>query len=172
LQKDLENDEGFFKEVVNTFSAKVSSLNEARRKEQKLPSPYRMKQINACWLRRIKELREMINETEALRNRKSDLFLKLVSLTKELDGPNLLMDTMILTKESLMGQLKALKVAWANEFTETIEFSEDEVERWLVRYINRNDEVDDTLHQSELDLRELKANYLRLKLNMKLLWHL
>jgi hypothetical protein len=29
----------------------------------------------------------MINETQALRNRKSDLFLKLVSLTKELDGP-------------------------------------------------------------------------------------
>jgi hypothetical protein len=83
---------------LNTFSAKVSSLNEAQRKEQKIPSPYHMKQINACWLRRIKELREMINETEALRNRKSDLFLKLVSLTKELDGPNLLMDTMILTK--------------------------------------------------------------------------
>jgi hypothetical protein len=42
LQKDLENDEGFFKEVVNTFSAKVSSLNEARRKEQKtsLALPY------------------------------------------------------------------------------------------------------------------------------------
>jgi hypothetical protein len=48
LQKDLENDEGFFKEAVNTFSAKLSSLNEARRKEQKLPSPYRMRQINAC----------------------------------------------------------------------------------------------------------------------------
>jgi hypothetical protein len=64
----------------------------------------------------------MINENEALRNRKSDLFLKLVSLTKELNGPNLLMDTMILTKKSLTGQLKALKVAWDKEFTETIEF--------------------------------------------------
>ena len=53
-----------------------------------------------------------------------------------------------------MGQPNALKVAWANEFNETIEFFEDEVEKWLVRYINRNDEVDDTLHQSELDLRE------------------
>jgi hypothetical protein len=91
-----------------------------------------MKQINACWLRRIKELKEMINETDVLRNKKSDLFLKLVGLTKELNGPNLLMDTMILSKESLMGQLNALKVAWENEFTETIEFSEDEVEKWLV----------------------------------------
>jgi len=98
----------------------------------------------------------MINETKSLRNRKSDLFLKLVSLTKELDGPNLLMDTMILTKESLMGQLEALKVVLANEFNETIEFSEDEVEKWLVWYINRNDEVDNTLHQSKLDLKESK----------------
>ena len=143
----MENNEGFFKGVVNAFSTKVSSLNEAQRKEQKLPSPYHMKQINACWLSRIKELREIINETDVLRNKKSDLFLELVNLTKELDGPNLLMDTMILTKESLMGQLNALKVAWANEFTETIEFSKDEVGKWLVQYINRNDEVDDTLHQ-------------------------
>jgi hypothetical protein len=60
-----------------------------------------------------------------------------VDLTKELDGPNLLMDTMILSKESLMGQLNALKVAWENEFTETIDFSEEEVEKWLVWYINR-----------------------------------
>jgi hypothetical protein len=36
LEKDLENDEGFFKEVVNTFSAKVSILNESQSKEQKI----------------------------------------------------------------------------------------------------------------------------------------
>ena len=98
LQKDLENDGGFFKEIVNTFSAKVSSLNEAQRNEQKLHSPYCMNEINACWLRIIKELREMINETDILRNKKNDLFVELVNITKELDGPNLLMDTMILTK--------------------------------------------------------------------------
>jgi hypothetical protein len=75
LQKDLENDEWFFKEVENTFSIKVSSLNESQRKEQKLPSPYRMKQINGCWRRRIKELREMINEIDVLRNKKMIYFL-------------------------------------------------------------------------------------------------
>jgi hypothetical protein len=105
----------------------------------------------------------MINEAEALRNRKSDLFFKLVSLTRELDGANLLMDTMISTKEYLTGQLKSLKVAWANEFTETIEFSKDEVERWSVRYINRNDEVDDTLHQSDLYMREFKIQLFEIK---------
>jgi phage-related protein len=38
LQKDLENDEHFYKEVVNTFSAKISSMNDVHRREQNLPS--------------------------------------------------------------------------------------------------------------------------------------
>jgi hypothetical protein len=61
-----------------------------------------------------------------------------------------------------MGQLKSLKVAWANEFTKTIEFF-DEVERWLVWYTNKNDEVDNTLHQSELYLREFKIHLIEIK---------
>jgi hypothetical protein len=105
----------------------------------------------------------MINESDVLRNKNNDLFLTFVGLTKELNGPNLLMDTMIPTKESLTGQLNALKVAWANEFIETIEFSEDEVEKWLVWYINGNDEVDDTLHQLKLDLREFENQLFEIK---------
>jgi hypothetical protein len=38
LQKDLENDEGFYKVVMITFSAKVSRLSVSHRKEQKLSS--------------------------------------------------------------------------------------------------------------------------------------
>jgi hypothetical protein len=73
------------------------------------------------------------------------------------------MDTMLLSKETLIDQLDALKVAWENEFTETIEFSEEEVEKWLVRYINRNDEVDDMLHQSGMDMREFENELFEIK---------
>jgi hypothetical protein len=52
-----------------------------------------MKQINACWLKRIKSLREILNELDAMKIKRGELFLKLVDLTKELDHPNLLMDT-------------------------------------------------------------------------------
>jgi hypothetical protein len=45
-----------------------------------------------------------------------------VDLTKDIDDPNLLMDTMILSKESLVGQLNVLKVSWENKFTEIIVF--------------------------------------------------
>lgn len=37
------------------------------------------------------------------------------------------MDTMLLSKEKLLEQVEALKVAWANEFSDSVEFSEEEV---------------------------------------------
>jgi hypothetical protein len=38
LQKDLENDEHFYKEVVSTFSARISSMNDIHLREKNLPS--------------------------------------------------------------------------------------------------------------------------------------
>jgi len=54
LQKDFENDEIFYKEVVGTFSTKVLILSDIHRRDQNLPSKSRLEQINACWLRIIK----------------------------------------------------------------------------------------------------------------------
>jgi len=61
-----------------------------------------------------------------------DLFLKIVDLKKEPDDPNLLMDTIFMSKEKLLEKLEVLKVAWESDFTDSIEFSKDEVERWMV----------------------------------------
>jgi hypothetical protein len=80
---------------VATFSAKVLSLSDIYRREKNLPSNIRMKQINACWLKRIKSLREMINELYVVKNKRGDLFFNLVYLTKELYGPILLIDTIL-----------------------------------------------------------------------------
>jgi len=84
-----------------------------------------MKQINACWLKRIKNLREMISESYALKNKRGELFFNIVDLTKELDGLGLLMDTMLSSKETLIEQFNLLKISWANEFIETIELFEE-----------------------------------------------
>jgi hypothetical protein len=70
----------------------------------------------------------MISELDTLKNKRGYLFFKLVDLTKEL-GPNILMDTILSSKLHLLDQLSVLKVAWTNNFIETIEFSKEEVER-------------------------------------------
>jgi len=102
LQKDMENDEGFYKDIVGTFSSKVSSLSDIHRREQNLPSNIWMKQINSCWLKRKKKLREMINELDVVKSKRGDLFFKLVNLKKELDDPILLLDTILLSKNKLL----------------------------------------------------------------------
>jgi hypothetical protein len=74
LQADLENDEELCKGVVSTFIAKVSSVSELQRKEEDLPSPIRIKQLKACCLKRVKCLREMLVDCDAIRVKMETLF--------------------------------------------------------------------------------------------------
>jgi hypothetical protein len=107
----LENDEKFYKEVMGTFSAKVLSLSDIHRRYQNLPSKTRVKQINSFWLKIIKFLREMLSECDFINTKRGDLFLKIIDLTKELEGPHLIMDSILLSKNKLQELLDALKVS-------------------------------------------------------------
>jgi hypothetical protein len=60
-------------------------LNRCPQKREKVSFNYPY-EIDHCMLaKRIKELREMISELNVLKNKKCDLFLNLIDLTKELD---------------------------------------------------------------------------------------
>jgi hypothetical protein len=61
LQVDIDNDEGFYKDVVITFVLKVSGMSELKRKEEDIPSPTRIKQLKACWIKRIKVFKRNIS---------------------------------------------------------------------------------------------------------------
>jgi hypothetical protein len=73
------------------------------------------------------------------------------------------MDTILLSKENLLDQLEEFKVAWVSEFTDLIQFYKDKVEMWLVRYINKNDNIEDTLHQLTIDLIEMENELFEIK---------
>ena len=47
LQADLKNEEGFYLDVVVSFGIKVSNMSELKRREEDLPSPSQIKQLNA-----------------------------------------------------------------------------------------------------------------------------
>jgi len=69
---------------------------------------------------------------DVINNKKCDLLLKFFSLTKEMEGPHLIMDSILLSKEKLQEHLDSLKVSWAKKFNDSIECSKEEVERWLI----------------------------------------
>jgi hypothetical protein len=64
--------------------------------------------------------------------------------------------------------LDALKVSWENEFNEITEYSEEEVEKWLIHYVNKNEDVEDMLHQLSFDIRDIEKELF----NASLRWFL
>jgi hypothetical protein len=131
-------------------------MNDMQRREQNLPSKIRLRKINVGWLKMIECLKELLEECDNINGKRGDLFLKLVDLTKELRGPHLIMDSILLSKDQLQEHLDALKVSWENEFNEITEYSEEEVEKWLIRYVNKNEDVEDMLHQLNFDIRDIE----------------
>jgi hypothetical protein len=47
----------------------------------------------------------MLVECDIINTKRGDLFLNLVDLTKELEGPHLIMDSILLSKDQLQEQL-------------------------------------------------------------------
>jgi len=80
LQADLENDEGFYKDDVTTFVLKNLGMTELKRKEEDLPSPTHVKQLKACWIKKIKPLKEILNYLDNLSIKKGESYFKLIEL--------------------------------------------------------------------------------------------
>jgi hypothetical protein len=70
LQADLTNDEEFYKDALSTFVIKISGMTEYQRKQEYFPSLIRVKQLKACWIKRINILRELLGDLNALSSKK------------------------------------------------------------------------------------------------------
>jgi hypothetical protein len=60
LQDGLKNEEGFYTDVVLPFGIKLSNMIELKRREEYLPSLSRIKQLNARWKEKIKNLNNIV----------------------------------------------------------------------------------------------------------------
>jgi hypothetical protein len=56
LQDDLKNEEGFYLNAMVPFCIKFTKMTEMKIREEDLPSPSWIKQLNACWKEKINNL--------------------------------------------------------------------------------------------------------------------
>jgi hypothetical protein len=77
LQADFKNEEGFYTDVVLPFGIKVSNMTEVKRREEDIPSPSRIKQLNACWKEKIKNLRNIVQACNEAIVKREELFRRL-----------------------------------------------------------------------------------------------
>jgi hypothetical protein len=64
---------------------------------------------------------------DSLEERKSALFLKNLDIIKELEGPLLIKDSMLLNKDQVEEELSVLRVAWGTKFDDLTNFPKEEL---------------------------------------------
>jgi hypothetical protein len=139
-----------------------------------LPSTIHLKQLKACWLKRIKSLKEMLVNVMSLVSKRGELYLKLIELelvgsTEDVEDPHLIMNSILLSKEQMEEKLDSLKIASAEKFNNLTEYSETKVESWLVHYVNKNDDIEDTLHQLSMDFKDIENSLFDIKVRQEIM---
>ena len=74
---DLKNEEGFYLDAVIPFGIKVTNMTKMRIIEEYIPSPNRIKQLNACWKEKVKNLNIIVQACNQAITRREELFKRL-----------------------------------------------------------------------------------------------
>ena len=62
-----------------------------------------------------------------------------------------------MTREQFQQEVEILKGLSAENFNSIIEYNENEVDNWLVRYANKNEDIEYVLHKLSFELRYLEG---------------
>jgi hypothetical protein len=87
--------------------------------------------------------------------------LDLAGTTREVEDPKFILNSIFMTKEQFEEKLELLKSASAEKFNSLTEYSELEVESWLVNYVNKNEDIEDMFYINFQLISEIwKIHYL------------
>jgi hypothetical protein len=169
LQTDLNNEEGVYLDVMVPFGIKVSNMLELKRREEDLPSPSRIKQLNAYWKEKIKNLNNIIQTCSQAITRREELFKRLTGVglarrNKEVQDPQLILNSLFLTKQQFDEQVDIFKGLAIKKFYGIIEYDENTIYKWLVDYSIKNQDIEEILHGISIDLHDLEGELFNIKI--------
>jgi hypothetical protein len=146
-------------------------MTELRIREEDLPSPSQIKQLNACWKEKIKNLNNIVQACNEAILKREELFKRLTEIdleggTNEVQDPKLILNSMFLTKQQFDEQVEIFKGLSIEIFYGILEYNEDEIENWLVDYSMKNQDIEEAVHGISLDLRDLEGELFNIKI-----WH-
>jgi hypothetical protein len=161
LQTNLKNDQRFYEQMLTPFSNHAINNSDLKRRQENLPSPKRIKQLKACWQKKVKNLELIVESCKQAISEKEELFRNLTQIdlagsTNEVQDPNLILKSLSMTKEAFDEQLDILKGLSLEKFYDILEYRVDELENWLLDYSTHNEEIEQALHSISMDLRKLE----------------
>jgi hypothetical protein len=175
LQVDLKNEERFYLDTVIPFGIHVNNMTDMRRRQEDIPSQNWITQLNACWKEKVKNLHLIVQSCEQAISKKEELFRKMTEIdlarsTNEVQDPNLIINSLPLTKQAFDKQVDIFKGLSLEKFYIILEYGEDDVDNWLVDYSVQNEEIDQALRNLSIDLRELEKEFFNIKIWMRSMW--
>jgi hypothetical protein len=113
-------------------------------------------------------------DVDTLSVKNGESYLKLIELdllgtTREVQDPKLILNSMLMTREKFQEHLEIMKGVSTEKFNSMNKYTENEVESWLVSYANKNEDIEDTLHQLSFDLREFKGTLFDIKIRHEII---
>jgi len=146
LNSDLKNDEGFYTDGVVMFTTRVVEMTEKMRKKENLPSLSCIKKLKSCSIEQINVLKCLIAQFTDLLRRKTERYLKILYLdivetTIEVPSPMCLSNSMLMTRQDFEEKIEGLKRTSAEKFDNMMEFTHDDIDSWLVKYTNKNEDI-------------------------------
>jgi hypothetical protein len=71
---------------------------------------------------------------------------------------------LFLTKQAFDDQVEIYKRMSFENFYGNLEYGEDDVKKWLVHYSIKNQDIQETLHNLFIDLRDLETEFFNIKI--------
>jgi hypothetical protein len=82
--------------------------------------------------------------------------LDLTGSIEDVDDPHLILNYVLMSKVQFQEKLDSLKTVATKKFNNLTDYLEIEVESWLVSYVNKYEDIEDTLHQLSMDFKDLE----------------
>jgi hypothetical protein len=86
-----------------------------------------------------------------------------LEIFKELEGPQLLRNSRIITKEKLDKELVVVNTLWAEEFDNLIEFPKDEIKCCFFTFVNDNEDHMSLIDQIHSEFKGIEEDILSLR---------
>jgi uncharacterized protein YeeX (DUF496 family) len=140
-----------------------------RIREEDLPSLYWIKQLNACWKEKVKNLNIIVQACDQVVLKKEEVFKSLTEIdltgsTNEVQDPKLVVKLLFLTKKSFDKQFEIFKGLSFETFYGILEYNEDDVDNWLVDYSVKNQDIEETLRNISIGPRDLEGKLFNRKI--------
>lgn len=156
LVENIRSDEEFHVDVVSTFVAIATSMNDEARRRKYLPLKFIMKQIQEGWKGKIDILRSLKERYSPLEDKKSTLLFKITNAIDELGNPPLVIDFTFISIDDMEAKLSKLKDKWAREFDSLSDFYKESIKTQMVDYVNLNNNISIIVDEAREEFLEIE----------------